>query len=106
MMGNKLFSDLLYSKQDKVDVSFKPDGLPIPFSKSASDTNMADYNDSIYQSNSKISADGSFEGPISEEAVIQGDIEGGRRKKNRRTRKSRRSRKPRKSRKSRKTRKH
>lgn len=97
MMNNKLFSDLLYSKQDKVDVSFKPDGLPIPFSKNTSELNMADYNDSIY--NSKILVDGSYvEGQPSEGAVIQGDVEGGR-KKNRRSIKARKVRRTKKNKK-------
>ena len=48
------------------------------------------------------------EGQASEEAVIQGDIEGGKRKKNRRTRKTRKSRRTKKNNKSKrsKTRKH
>ena len=107
MMSNKLFSDLLYSKQDKVEVSFKPDGLPIPFSKSVSDSEIEDVEDPVYQNDLKAPVDGSYvEGQPSEGAVIQGEIEGGRRKKNRRTRKSIKSRKSRKSRRSRKTRKH
>jgi hypothetical protein len=108
MMSNKIFSDLLYSKQDKVEVSFKPDGLPIPFSKSVTDQEIEDVEDVAYQNDLKVPVDGSFEGPISEEAVIQGDIEGGRRKKNRRTRKTRKSRRTKKNKKSKrsKTRKH
>ena len=109
MMSNKIFSSLLYSKQDKVDVSFKPDGLPIPFSKSVSDQEMEDIEDPKYQNDLKNPVDSSFvEGQASEEAVIQGDIEGGRRKKNRRTRKIRKSRITKKNKKSKrsKTRKH
>jgi hypothetical protein len=36
-MGNKIFSDILNLKQDKVIVSFKPDGQPTLFSKSVQD---------------------------------------------------------------------
>lgn len=54
MMSNKLFSDLLYSKQDKVEVSFKPDGLPIPFSKSVSDSEIEDVEDPVYQNDLRL----------------------------------------------------
>jgi len=70
---------------------------------------MEDIEDPKYQNDLKDPVDSSFvEGQASEEAVIQGDIEGGRRKKNRRTRKIRKSRITKKNKKSKrsKTRKH
>jgi hypothetical protein len=47
LMSNKIFSDILNLKQDKVTVSFKPDGQPTPFSKSVRD----DLIESVNQNN-------------------------------------------------------
>jgi hypothetical protein len=97
-MNNKIFSDLLYSKQDKVEVSFSQNGLPIPFTKSVSDQGIADLEDRQYQEDLKASLDSSFvEGnPIVTDVIKQN---GGRRNKNRRTRKNKKSKRSKKSRK-------
>ena len=44
LMSNKIFSDILNSKQDKVIVSFNPDGQPTPFSKSIQDDRIESVN--------------------------------------------------------------
>ena len=44
LMGNKIFSDILNLKQDKVIVSFKPDGQPTLFSKSIQDDRIESVN--------------------------------------------------------------
>lgn len=97
IMSNKIFTHLLYSKQDKVYVDFKPDGLPIPFGKSVTDQEMEDLEDVGYQKNLNSSVDNSFvESQVIEEDVMNeqdamNEKEGGRRRN--RTRKTRKTRK-------------
>ena len=85
-MNNEIFSDLLYSKQDKMDVTFKPDGLPFSFNKEIDDQVLADISDDKYINDLKNISDSSFvEGLPIEEGLIKGDVEGGRRKVNKLT---------------------
>lgn len=80
-MTKEMFSDLLYSKQDKVDVSFKPDGLPVSFNKSVPDEELEDEEDRKYIEDLKSLRDNSFvEGLPREEAVPVAPAAGGKRK--------------------------
>lgn len=80
LMNNQIFSDILYVKEDKVDVSFDSNGLPIPFQKIVGEQQLEDIEDVKYKEDLLKAVETSF-GPIpQEENIIQGDIEGGKRK--------------------------
>jgi hypothetical protein len=60
LVSKKLFSDILYVKQDKINVSFNSQGLPIPFPKKVDDRELEDEEDPTYQADLKNVSDNSF----------------------------------------------
>jgi hypothetical protein len=83
LISKKLFSDILYVKQDKIDVRFDSKGLPVSFPKKVDDGQIEDEEDIVYQEDLKNPSDNSFAENVIELAPIKAEAEGGRRKKSR-----------------------
>jgi len=81
LMNNKMYSDILYVKEDKVDVTFNSNGLPISFQKKVSDQELEDIEDETYKKNLSKAVETSF-GPIPQEIELSPleKSEGGKRK--------------------------